>query len=93
MFSAIFQLLALSSSYAFPIYVLVMSAEQLEKAILLSGFLSAWKYTNLGDLLIMFVEIQLTSIAFECMETCSWEKETKVWVGDRRILCLQWVES
>lgn len=54
MFSAVFQLLALPVSYVLPVYVLVMPAEQLDKAILLSDFLSAWKYTKLGDLLYMW---------------------------------------
>lgn len=51
MFNAIFQLLALLSSYAFPVYVLVMPAEQLEKTVLSSSFLSV---TNLGDLLCLW---------------------------------------
>lgn len=77
MFSAIFQLLALSSSYAFPVYVPIMPAEQLEKTVLLSSFLSV---TNLGDLLCLWKcsLLPLPSNVWKCAvekrkPKCGWE--------------------
>jgi len=80
MFSAIFQLLALSSSYVFPVFVLVMPAKQPEKAILLSNFLSARKYTKLGALLCLckYSLPPLSSNVWKCAaekrkRKCGWE--------------------